>query len=91
MLILSMPMNQDRLNAAVLEVIRLRVMGPVQIPGRWDMYDTMQYIESKLEHSPTESGDGFSIHNKCIQFTNSAVVISPLKPCNDYEPHAPAS
>jgi hypothetical protein len=79
MLILSKPVNQDRLNAAVVEIICLRVMGPVLIPGIWDMHDTLQYIESKFKHPPkaTEDKTLFFIHDKTIHFTHSSVVIFP--------------
>jgi hypothetical protein len=53
MLILTKPVNQERLNAAVVEVVGLNVMGPVCIPGEWDAHEVMRYIEVKLKQPHT--------------------------------------
>ena len=92
MLMLARPVTQDHLNASVLEVINLNVMGPVGIPGEWDADDTIRYIEAKtkttLQSVPIENGIHFFINDKRVKFTQFRVTIQPT---GDHELHAPAS
>lgn len=92
MLILPRPANQDRLNAAVVEVIGLNVMGPVGIPGDWDAHETIRYAESRAKASivpyASEQGVGFFSSDKWVHFTPLRVTIQPVGDC---EPRAPAS
>ena len=102
---LTKPATQDRLNAAVVEVLGLNVMGPVGIPGTWDVGKTVLYIQSKLKeplalYSTHTEGITQSYHTekKRIYFTESGVFIYPLKKKTrqtkwghdaDYALHAP--
>ena len=84
MLLLSKPATQDRLNAAVIEVIGLNVMGSVNIPGMWDAEKTILYIEKRLKKPIeyqiyNEEGTWFFIHNKVIHFAPNRVLIRPLQ------------
>jgi hypothetical protein len=84
MLLLSKPATQDRLNAAVFEVIGLNVMGSVGIPGRWDAEKAIQYIEKRLKESITqqmfsEEGTQFYAKNKVIHFSPTGVLIEPVQ------------
>ena len=80
MLMLRKPVTQDRLNAAVMETINLRITGSVGIPGIWDMKDTMHYIESKTGKTLEDNGSSeFSVDDKCVRFTSFCVVIQTLQ------------
>ena len=84
MLLLSKPATQDRLNAAVAEIIGLNVLGPVSIPGTWDAEKAIQYIEKRhkkpIEYQKhNEDGTWFFIHNKVIHFAPNRVLIRPLQ------------
>jgi hypothetical protein len=83
MLLLTKPTTQDRLNAAVFEIIGLNVMGSIGIPGDWDANSTAQYIERRLkrpitQHFCREHGVRLHTGNKCIYFTQSGVLIQPM-------------
>jgi hypothetical protein len=84
MLSLTKPATQSRLNAAVVEVIGLNVMGPVYIPGEWDVHDTILYAESKLKkfepltlYQDPCTGTFFFAKNKKVHFTPSGISIHP--------------
>ena len=79
MLMLSTPFSQSRLNAAVLEIIGLRISGPVGIPGVWDAEETRQYVERKTRRTVLMAGDGrvFCTDGKHVEFSAFRVVISP--------------
>lgn len=75
MLMLSTPATQSRLNAAVKEMINLRISGSVGIPGEWDMQETMLYLESKTRRK-LEAYDGeFDVGDKSVRFTPFFVLI----------------
>ncbi len=86
MLFLTKPATQDRLNAAVVEVIGLNVMGPVSIPGTlWSASNALEYTETKLKQPLTlfqdlEHGIYFQVNNKRVCFNATGVVIFPLDP-----------
>ena len=44
---LTLPADQDRLNAAVYECARLRVTGEIRIPGAWDAACATDYYETR--------------------------------------------
>lgn len=84
MLMLSKPSTQDRLNAAVVEVIGLNVMGPVSIPGSWNAEKAILYIEKRLKEPIThqvydEEGTQFYAQDKVIHFSSIGVQIEPLQ------------
>jgi hypothetical protein len=80
MVLLSKPANQERLGAAIHELIRLRFDGPVYIEGEWDAFYILQYLEERMGvHTiPTlnEAGTLFCIRGKFISFTDNCVVVS---------------
>jgi hypothetical protein len=84
MLILTKPATQSRLDAAIVEVIGLNIMGPVYIPGSWDAHSTIQYAEIKLKqpltmyHNP-KAGVYFNANDKQVHFTLSGVLINPAE------------
>ena len=87
MLTLTKPVTQERLNAAVAEVIGLNVMGPVRIPGEWDANETINYVEERLKqtnslHYITESGVMYQITDKIIHFTHTEIYIYPNEQIN---------
>jgi hypothetical protein len=83
MLLLTKPATQERLDAAVYEIIGLRVMGPIGIPGEWNAHSTAQYLQRRLkmkqitQHVCKEHGFQLLAGNKCIYFTKSGVLIQP--------------
>lgn len=82
MLTLTTPVTQERLNAAVVEVIGLNVMGPVCIPGEWDVQETINHVKVKLKHPCsmhyiTDQGVMYQIKDKIIHFTRSDIYIFP--------------
>lgn len=81
MLFLSKPVSQSRLNAAVAELVGLRVDGSVCIPGSWDAHSAMQHTKSRLKQplylldSPEKNSVCFCIGNKQVLFTDSMVYV----------------
>lgn len=80
MVFFSTPVNVDRFNATVYELLRLRFHGPAYIPGRWDPCVTLDYLEERLRLAiiPTFRSDGslFFICDKYVLFCDQYVVIS---------------
>ena len=80
MVFFSRPANQDRFNATVYELIRMRYNGTVCVEGWWDTYDTLSYLEHrmKLEIIPTLRSDGsvFFLNGKCVLFREEHVLVS---------------
>ena len=80
MVFLSKPASQDRFNATVYELIRMRYNGTVCVEGSWDTDDTLSYLEHrmKLEIIPTLRHDGsvFFLNDKCILFQEDGVLVS---------------
>lgn len=80
MLVLSRPFNQDRLNAAIFEIVGLNIHGTVCIPGEeWDCYQTLGYLERRLKRPfiATMCADGsrFCICGKVVYFGQFGVFI----------------
>ena len=80
MLILTRPLNHDRFNAALFEVLSLNITGTVCIlGGEWDCYYTLGYLEKRLKHTliATHCMDGteFSVCGRRISFTPEGVFI----------------
>jgi hypothetical protein len=80
MVFLSKPASQERLGAAIHELIRLRFDGPVYIDGEWDAFDALRYLEERrgMDTIPTlnEAGTLFCIGGKFISFADNCVVVS---------------
>ena len=86
MLLLTKPATQDRLNAAVVEIIGLNVTGSVCIPVgaqmmmMWDAGSTLRYAERRLKQSITliqdseRGGVYFQVDNKLVCFWSEGVV-----------------
>jgi hypothetical protein len=83
MLVLTRPVNHDRLNAAIFEVVHLNVSGVVCIPGaQWDCYITLGYLERRMRCSmiATQRADGseFCVCGRTVSFTDDGVFISAM-------------
>ena len=86
MLLLTKPATQDRLNAAVVEIIGLNVTGSVCIPVgaqmmmMWDAGSTLRYAERRLKQSISliqdseRGGVYFQVDNKLVCFCSDGVV-----------------
>jgi hypothetical protein len=84
MLTLSCPVNQDRLNATVFEVLHLNVGGSVCILGdQWDCYSTLGYLEKRMKlpiiATQTIDGSAFCVCGKLIRFTDEGVFIFSMR------------
>ena len=80
MLVLSHPCDQARLNAAVHEILHLKMTGCVCVPGgEWDCSSTLGYLERrlKLPFIATQAMDGstFIVMDKIVRFTDEGVLI----------------
>ena len=83
MLMLSTPLTQNRLNAAVFEVVRLRLTGPIGIPGVWDAEETRRYMETRIRRTVVAGDDmWFCVNGKHVHFTAFRVVITPEGHCD---------
>jgi hypothetical protein len=79
-LVLTKPMTQDRLNAAVFECARLRMTGSIRIPGYWDALDTMDYFETRARAPIVRMSDSdFLFCDKHISFRFDRVEINPTR------------
>jgi hypothetical protein len=80
MLFFSKPVNKDRFNATLHELIRMRYVGDVHVEGWWDAHDALSYLEQRLrlEIIPTFRSDGtfFYINYKYILFLETGVLVS---------------
>lgn len=77
-LILTTPPNQARLNAAIFECTRLRVTGPIHIPGCWDAAAAADYLETRSGGLVCEETENdFIFHGKHVLFHSTGVIISP--------------
>jgi len=79
MLVLSEPVNQDRLNACVYELLRLNVCGTLCVPGRWDCSSTLDYLERRLKQTLIatlrEDGSVFVVRGRMVCFTEDEVFV----------------
>jgi hypothetical protein len=80
MLILTRPVNQARLNACVFDLIGMNIDGEVCIPGAWDCYDALGYLEKRLKLSVIatllDNGSIFIVCGKRVCFAPELVVVS---------------
>jgi hypothetical protein len=80
MISFSQPADQNRLNATVYELIRMRFVGTVYIDGEWDAYDALTYLEERLrvELIPTLRTDGslFRLNGKYVLFSDDGVIVT---------------
>jgi len=80
MLVLTEPVNQSRLNACVYDQLNYNMNGDVAIPGEWDCYDTLGYLERRLKQSIiatlADDGSKFAVKGKIIVFEPDSVYIS---------------
>ncbi len=85
---LSRPINQDRLNAAVFELLRLRFTGAVWLPGEgWDCEETVRYLGTRSRRCSLISwlsADGtlgaFRFGDKRVSFAEDGVLIETRPP-----------
>jgi hypothetical protein len=80
MLVLSVPASQSRLNACVYDQLDMRIDGDVVIPGAWDSYDTLDYLEKRLKQSVIatlkDDGSAFVVRGKLVCFLAESVIVS---------------
>jgi hypothetical protein len=79
MLTLSKPYDHDRLNACVFDQLNMKINGDVCIPGEWDCYDTLGYLEQRLKKSVIatfeDDGSVFTVCGKIVFFKDDMVLI----------------
>ena len=80
MLELTKPLNHDRLNSCVFDQIFMDIDGDVFIPGEWDCYDTLGYLEQRLKQNLIatlrDDGSMFFIRGKAVCFAPDGVTVS---------------
>ena len=80
MLTLSKPADHDRLNACIFDQLKMKIHGCVIIPGAWDCYDTLGYLEQRLKKNVIatleDDGSVFAVCGKVIYFTDEMVLIT---------------
>jgi hypothetical protein len=80
MLFFSTPCNHDRLNATIYDLLHMRFNGSVRIGGSWDAFETLDYLEHRMQRSliPTIREDGtlFVLMGKCVCFAADHVDVS---------------
>ena len=80
MLVLTKPINQSRLNSCVYDQLNLKLAGDVAIPGTWDCYDTLGYLEKRLKQSVIatlrDDGSVFVVCGKTVFFEPDFVYVS---------------
>jgi hypothetical protein len=76
----SAPVTQDRFNATIFELLKMRFNGDVAVTGNWDAYDTLEYLENRFRVCiiPTLTSDGsaFRFRDKLVVFYDDAVLVS---------------
>lgn len=88
---LSTPADQDRLNAALFELIQLRFNGAVWLPGDcWDCACALRYIEARSRRRCARygwvapdggpAGGGFLFGDKRLLFTERGVLVKTSTP-----------
>lgn len=82
MITFSRPVDQDRFNATVHELLRLCFVGTVLIDGWWDSNDTLDYLEQRMRINliPTLRTDGslFFLCGKYVLFIHDCVIVTTL-------------
>ena len=80
MIFLSRPCDQDRLNATVYSVVSMNFYGAVCIPGSWDAYDTLGYLERRMRNrligTLNDAGTLFRVRGKYVYFDSDRVFVS---------------
>ena len=80
---LTLPADQDRLNAAVYECARLRVTGEIRIPGAWDAACATDYYETRTGAIVGQLSDSdFIFNGKHVFFGTDHVAINSVTAFN---------
>ena len=78
----SKPSTHHRFDSTVYEIINMKFNGSVRIPGEWDPFRTLEYLErrTRIPVIPTlnEDGSEFICMDKVVSFSLSHVMISSL-------------
>jgi hypothetical protein len=76
----SQPLTHHRFDSTVYEVLKMKFNGSVKIPGEWDPFRTLDYLERRtgIPLIPTlvDDGSSFILMGKSVSFSPSHVLIS---------------
>ena len=79
MLEFTQPADQDRFNSWLYEMLYMKICGPVSVPGEWDCYKTLGYLECRLKQSVIatlrEDGSIFKVCGKTVYFEEDRVTV----------------
>ena len=80
MLEFSQPTNHERFHAWLFDMLHMKICGSVSVPGEWDYYAALNYLERRLRHAAivTEGCDddsAFRVCGKTVYFEDDRVVI----------------
>ena len=80
MLVLAKPPTQERFNSCIFDLLNLRMSGCVTVPGEWDCYDALGYLEKRMNRvfiaTLEEDGSIFMIGRNTVSFFDDEVVVS---------------
>jgi hypothetical protein len=80
MIFFSRPCDHDRLNAAVYSVVSMHFHGAVHISGKWDAYETLEYLERRMRNrligTLNDEGTLFRVRGKYVYFDSDHVLIT---------------
>jgi hypothetical protein len=83
----SRPSTHHRLNSTVYEIVHLDFNGSVTIPGEWDPYQTLEYLEYRMKTPliPTmnDAGSEFHVRDKFVVFKPFEVIITSIPQYNE--------
>lgn len=75
------PATQDRFNATIYELLRMKFNGEVTVPGNWDPYITLDYLENRFRlciiPTLTPNGSSFEMFEKLVIFSQDGVLVIP--------------
>ena len=79
MLEFTEPVNHDRFNAWMYDMLNIKICGSVCIPGDWDCYETLGYLERRFKKplmaTMCEDGSVFMVGPKTVYFLPDEVII----------------
>ncbi len=79
MLEFTQPANHDRFNSWVYDMLHMKICGSVSVPGEWDCYATLDYLECRLKQTIIatlcEDGSIFRLCGKTVYFGDHGVTI----------------
>jgi hypothetical protein len=79
MLEFTQPADHDRFNSWLYEMLNMKICGSVSVPGAWDCYETLDYLECRLKQSVIatlrEDGSIFRVRGKTVYFEDDRVTV----------------